>query len=101
MKTGEIQENHDRLTIAMCDAAYVLARAGVEGFLPLFKYADECAGKFDSAKHEENMRNAVRDGGRNLARQFHKVYINHTFFCLFCVFFYISRNLKKKKKNNG
>lgn len=67
---NDIQETHARLTIALSDTGYILSRAGVEAFMPLFKYVDEAADKFDEKTHEEHLRLAVRKGGKNLARQY-------------------------------
>jgi len=65
---NEIQDNHYRLTIALTDVAYVLARAGANAFQPLLKYLDKISENgFDEKTHEKEIQDSVREGGRRLA----------------------------------
>jgi len=67
---GEIKDNHERLTICLCDAAYILAHAGVKSFIPLLDYVDRASKNFNDKEHEKEVRIALRAGGRSLAVEY-------------------------------
>jgi len=70
----EIQDNHYRISIALTDVAYVMARAGVNAFEPLLKYVDKVAENgFDEKTHTKEIQDQVREGGRRLAIDFFSI----------------------------
>ena len=63
----DLVNNHYRLTIALTDCAYVIARAAVRAFIPIVKYLDEACTKFDEKTHKDKLREVCREAGRKLA----------------------------------
>jgi len=67
---SEIKDNHERLTICLCDAAYILTHAGIKSFIPLLDYIDRASKNYDDKQHDKEIRLALRSGGRSLAVEY-------------------------------